>query len=143
MHEIVLNLHMHSRYSDGGGSHRDIASAAVKCGLDAVLVTDHNVLVPALRGYYRDGARQVLVLIGEELHDRNRDPQKNHLLVFGANREMAAFAADPSNLIQSINASGGLSFIAHLTDPAAPAFDEADISWVCLLYTSPSPRDCS
>lgn len=130
MHEIVLNLHLHTRYSDGGGSHRDIAAAAAKCSLDAVLVTDHNVLVPAMRGYYREGARRVLMLVGEEVHDRNRDPQKNHLLVFGAQREMAGLAAEPESLMRSINDAGGLSFIAHPTDPAARAFGEADISWV-------------
>ena len=45
MHEIILNLHMHTRYSDGAGTHADIATAAMKAGLDAVIVTDHNVLV--------------------------------------------------------------------------------------------------
>src|SRR5918996_570080 len=28
MHEIVVNLHMHTRYSDGTGIHKDIAEAA-------------------------------------------------------------------------------------------------------------------
>ena len=40
MHEIILNLHMHTRYSDGTGSHRDIARAAIRAGLEAVIVTD-------------------------------------------------------------------------------------------------------
>ena len=25
MHEVIVNLHMHTRYSDGSGIHRDIA----------------------------------------------------------------------------------------------------------------------
>ena len=25
MHEVIVNLHMHTRYSDGSGSHKDIA----------------------------------------------------------------------------------------------------------------------
>ena len=53
MHEIIVNLHMHTRYSDGSGTHKDIAEAAMKTGLDAVIVTDHNVLVQGLEGYYR------------------------------------------------------------------------------------------
>ena len=32
MHEIVINLHMHTRYSDGTGTHKDIAEAAIKTG---------------------------------------------------------------------------------------------------------------
>ena len=50
MPEIVINLHMHTRYSDGSGTHKDIAQAAIQNGLDAVIVTDHNVLVEGVEG---------------------------------------------------------------------------------------------
>ncbi|MGZ9235150.1 MAG: histidinol-phosphatase, partial [Anaerolineales bacterium] len=36
---------MHTVYSDGSGTHKDIAQAALRTGLDVVIVTDHNVLV--------------------------------------------------------------------------------------------------
>jgi hypothetical protein len=130
MHELVINLHMHTSYSDGSGTHAEIAQAALRAGLDAVIVTDHNVLVSGLMDYYRDGDRQVLLLIGEEIHDNRRDPQKNHLLVFGANRDLVGLAEDPQRLIDGVRNSGGLAFIAHPNDPAAPAFGEPDISWV-------------
>ena len=130
MHEIVINLHMHTRYSDGTGLHHDLAAAAIRAGLDALIVTDHNVLVQGLEGYYGSGERKVLLLVGEEVHDRTRKPQKNHLLVFGANREMAPYADDPQQLIRAVNQDGGLAFIAHPHDPAAPLFHEPDISWV-------------
>lgn len=130
MHEAVVNLHMHTKYSDGSGVHRDIAAAALKTGLDVVIVTDHNVLVHGFEGYYKEKARRVLMLIGEEIHDQARDPQKNHLLAFGAGRELAAFAEVPQRLIDAVRESGGLSFLAHPDDPEAPAFKETDISWV-------------
>jgi hypothetical protein len=130
MHELVINLHMHTSYSDGSGTHAEIAQAALRAGLDAVIVTDHNVLVSGLMDYYRDGDRQVLLLIGEEIHDNRRDPQKNHLLVFGANRDLVGLAEDPQRLIDGVRNSGGLAFIAHPNDPTAPAFGEPDISWV-------------
>jgi hypothetical protein len=130
MQEIVVNLHMHTRYSDGGGSHHDIAAAALKCGLDAVIVTDHNVLTGGFEGYVGDRKKRVLVLIGEEVHDQDRDPQKNHLLVMGAGTEVATLADDPQVLINSVRDSGGLCFLAHPSDPAAPAFNETDLSWV-------------
>jgi len=129
MEEIIVNLHMHTRYSDGNGTHLDIARAAILCGLDAVIVTDHNVLVQGFERYYNEGHHQVLLLIGEEVHNQDRDPQKNHLLVFGASQEMATFANDPRLLIQTIMDSGGLSFIAHPNDKAARSFNETDISW--------------
>ncbi len=130
MQEIIINLHMHTRYSDGSGSHQDIAAAALRCGLDAVIVTDHNVLVRGVEGYVRDGTRKVLMLVGEEVHDQDREPQKNHLLVFGTDKETATLADDPASLIKAVRDSGGLSFIAHPTDPAAPVFRETDIDWV-------------
>src|SRR5574339_1011607 len=137
MHEIVINLHMHTRYSDGAGTHKDIADAAIKTGLDAVIVTDHNVLVQGVEGYYRTGRNpntpvklsRVLVLVGQEVHDQDRVPQKNHLLVFNANRDLSHLADETQTLINRVNEAGGLSFIAHPKDPEAPAFNEGDISW--------------
>jgi len=130
MPEIVLNLHMHTRFSDGAGLHADIATAAMKAGLDAVIVTDHNLLVNGPAGYYKEGNQRVLLMVGEEIHDQARIPQKNHLLVFGAQRELATYAYNPQLLVDAVANAGGLSFIAHPVDPAAPSVHEADISWV-------------
>jgi len=130
MEELVTNLHMHTPYSDGHGSHHDIARAALKTGLDVVITTDHNVLVNGFEGYYQDGPHKILMLVGEEVHDQARQPQKNHMLVIGANRELATFAPNPQNLIDQVKLAGGLSFIAHPIDPALPLFHEDDLSWV-------------
>lgn len=130
MQELVVNLHIHTTYSDGHGTHAEIAQAALNAGLDAVIVTDHNVLVKGLDDYYRDGDRQVLLMVGEEIHDQARQPQKSHLLVFGAGRELSTLAWDTQLLVDSVRQAGGLAFIAHPLDPAAPQFDEEDLSWV-------------
>ncbi|MBC7875642.1 MAG: PHP domain-containing protein [Anaerolineales bacterium] len=130
MHEVVVNLHMHTRYSDGSGTHRDIAKAAFTAGVDVVIVTDHNVLVQGFEGYYKEKNKKILMLIGEEVHDQARDPQKNHLLVFGSPRELATFAENPQLLINQVRDAGGLCFLAHPDDPEAKAFKETDISWV-------------
>jgi len=130
MHEIVTNIHMHTSYSDGTGSHQDIVRAALISGLDAVIVTDHNVWVNGPEKYYEDGDRRVLLLVGEEVHDQSRAPQKNHLLVFGADQEMSTHAQDPQGLLDAVQRAGGLAFIAHPVDPPAPAIGEGDLSWV-------------
>jgi len=135
MHEIIVNLHMHTRYSDGTGTHKDIAEAAINTGLDVVIVTDHNVLVQGVEGYYRSAPsytvkpRRILLLVGQEVHDQDRVPQKNHLLIFNTNRDLSNLADDPQTLIKGVNETGGICFIAHPKDPAAPAFNEDDISW--------------
>ena len=64
-HEIVINLHMHTPYSDGSYSHGQIAQAARESGLDAVIITDHNVLVNGLEDYYGESGRRVLVMVVE------------------------------------------------------------------------------
>ena len=130
MNEYIVNLHMHTPYSDGTGSHDEIAQAAMKAGIDVVIVTDHNVWVNGPEGYYKDEEKRVLLLVGEEVHDQTRDPQKNHLLVFGANQEMARFAKEPQHLIDEVSKAGGLSFIAHPVDPESKNFGEPDLSWV-------------
>jgi hypothetical protein len=129
MHEIIVNLHMHTLYSDGQLSHAEIAAAALRAGLDAVIVTDHNVYVQGPEDYYLDSDRRVLLLVGEEIHDQARQPQKDHLLVFGAGRELAGLAWDTPRLLDHVRQSGGLAFLAHVVDPPAPAFGEDDLSW--------------
>lgn len=135
MHEIVVNLHMHTRYSDGTGTHKDIAEAGLNTGLDVVIVTDHNVLVQGVEGYYRSSPsytvkpRRILLLVGQEVHDQDRVPQKNHLLIFNSNRDLSNLADDPQTLINGVDEAKGICFIAHPKDPAAPAFNEDDISW--------------
>jgi len=130
IYEYAGNLHVHSPYSDGFGSHDQIALAAINAGLDFVVVTDHNIWVDGLDGYRYAGDRRVLLLTGEEIHDQTRQPQKNHLLTYETHQELAPLAPEPQRLIDAVNKVGGLSFLAHPFDPAAPIISELDLSWV-------------
>lgn len=129
MEELIVNLHMHTRYSDGFGTHAEIAQAGLKAGLDAVIVTDHNLLVRGPEGYYKDGNRRLLMLVGQELHDQARLPQKDHLLALGCERDLATFADDPQRLIDAVRQADGAAFLAHPFDPACPPIKQTDISW--------------
>src|SRR5438552_14694162 len=105
-YEYVGNMHMHTPYSDGAGSHAQIARAAQIAGIDFIIVTDHNVLVQGVEGYYGDDKEgYVLVLTGEEIHDQHLDPQINHFLVYGAEHELAQCAASPQGLIDAVHAA--------------------------------------
>ncbi len=127
--EIICSLHMHTPYSDGEWYHADIAQAALSAGLDCVCVTDHNIWVDGPERYYEKDGRRLLLLVGEEVHDPTRQPQKNHLLIYGARTELAGQARSPQALIDAATAAGGLTFLAHPFDPAA-AFMPEDLSWV-------------
>ena len=98
--------------------------------MDAIIITDHNIHVKGFDGYYSRNGQKVLVIVGEEIHDKTRIPQKNHLLAIGINNSHARYAKSPQKLIDSINKVQGLSFIAHPYDPELPAFGEEDLSWV-------------
>lgn len=128
--EAVGNLHNHTPYSDGALYHHDLAKAALQAGLDFVIVTDHNVWVPGLEGVYTDNkGSYVLLLTGEEIHDIGREPQCNHLLVYGAQKELSPLASNTQTLIDSVEKAGGLCFLAHPFEVAAPAVGAESIPW--------------
>ncbi len=129
MQELISNLHIHTHYSDGEGSHEDIAQAALRSGIDVVFVTDHNVLVQGTEGYRQNELRRVLLLVGEEVHDRSQQPARNHMLALGANRELSPFGDNQQHLIDQIQRAGGLSFIAHPFDLPLNMIHETGITW--------------
>jgi len=129
MHEVVGNLHMHTTTSDGHGSQDEVADAAIEAGLDFIAVTDHNVLPTELAGYYYRGHERILRLIGQEVHDVDRTPEKSHLLVYGTNEDLSRFADQPGVLIREVKKRGGISFLAHPADCGVPHYDQPDLSW--------------
>lgn len=136
IHEYVGNLHIHTPYSDGEGSHTDVAEAALLAGLDFIVFTDHNLRVGGVEGYYGDEERgYVLLLAGEEVHDRTRDPQCNHLLVYGVGHEIASQAHNLAGLINNVKKAGGMSFIAHPDDQAIAWFGEPALPWLDRFVT--------
>jgi hypothetical protein len=109
VYEYVGNPHVHTPYSDGTALHAAVAEAASQAGLDFVIVTDHNIWVDGVEGYYDD----VLLLVGEELHDVRCRPQANHLLAFNAEAELAPLTSDAQDLIDGVREEGGFCYMAH------------------------------
>lgn len=106
-------LHAHSLYSDGTGKIPDIARVADECGLDFLIMTDHDTLQP-------------LVDIGESFHGRTLlllgcevSPPTNHLLAFGASI-CPDHANPPQQYIDELRAQGALTFLAHPHDLGVP-----------------------
>jgi predicted metal-dependent phosphoesterase TrpH len=128
--EAVGNMHMHTPYSDGEKLHADIADDAIKAGVDFIIVTDHNVWVDGVEGYYENGNGRVLLLSGEEVHNPRRRPQASHFLAYGAERELACFAANPQDLIDQTIAAGGYGFLAHPhEEPPESLLGIGDLGW--------------
>jgi hypothetical protein len=129
MHESKFSIHIHTTYSDGSANHHKLVQIAAEAGLDGIITTDHNIWIGGLEGYYGEGKKKVMLLVGEEVHDRTLDPPSNHMLVIGAQKEMSPYADNPQRLIDQIQRSHGLSFIAHPVEDALEMFHEKDFSW--------------
>lgn len=129
MIELIANLHIHTQFSDGSETHKNIAEIGLQAGLDVLVITDHNVLVRGIDPYHEKEGKRLLLLIGQEVHDPTRIPQKSHLLVFGGDRDLATFGSDPQKVIDKARQSGALTFIAHPNERDLPAFHQTDITW--------------
>lgn len=128
-HHYSGNMHIHTRYSDGEKWHADVAHDAIAAGLDFIIVTDHNVYVTGVEGYYENEAGRVLLLTGEEVHNVRRRPQASHFLAYGAGKELATYAADPQALIDQTLNAGGYGFLAHPHEDDLALIDSSDLGW--------------
>jgi len=125
----VGNMHMHSRYSDGKKWHKEIAEDAIRAGLDFIIVTDHNIFVKGLEGYYENENGRVLLLPGEEVNNPRRQPQASHFLAYGAETELAPYAPNPQELIDATNATGGYGFLAHPHEKGLSKLGQHNLGW--------------
>jgi hypothetical protein len=108
MHDLACVVHLHSTYSDGTGTVRQIARAARRAKADVVLLTDHDTLAAKRNGeegWYGD----VLLLVGEEVSPRRR----NHYLAFGIDSEIDHSGLDGAGICAAVRAAGGFGFAAH------------------------------
>ena len=115
LHDLACVIHAHSRHSDGTGTIPQVAAAARRAGLDAVLMTDHDTLAGrADEGWHGP----VLVLVGEEISPRGR----NHTLAFGVDRHVRHRGLDAAEICVEVEAQGGVSFAAHPFSRGSEAF---------------------
>ena len=108
--EYFGNIHMHTTHSDGTGSFDDLIAGAAQGQLDFVFVTDHNVLVREEEEGYRRG---ILTLVGQEVHDTEREESGNHLLCLGVETDVSDQAKDPQVLVDAVRQQDALAVLAH------------------------------
>jgi hypothetical protein len=108
MHDLACVVHLHSTYSDGTGTVRQIARAGRRAGVDVVLLTDHDTLEAKRRGeegWYGD----VLLLVGEEVSPRRH----NHYLAFGIDEPIDHRGLEADGICRAVAKAGGVGFAAH------------------------------
>ncbi len=109
-YEYRAVLHVHSTYSDGTGTVREIIDEAHRAGLDILWLTDHNTDGAAIDpgpGYYGS----LLFLVGAEV-----TPPRNHTLVLG-HAHLPSHEEPLESIVSQVLAQGALAFIAHPDDP--------------------------
>jgi hypothetical protein len=120
MHDVACVVHLHSLYSDGTGTVREIARAARRARADAVLLTDHDTLEAKRRG--EEGWHgDVLVLVGEEVSPRGR----NHYLAFDIEEPIKHRGLDAAGICKAVRDAGGFGFAAHPFSQGSPRFNRA------------------
>jgi len=100
-------LHIHSTYSDGGGTISQIVEAAQKVGLDYAILTDHNTLKPLQDGH-EGWHGNTLLLIGTEL-----SLPAGHYLALNVPRDFVWDSSNTQRAINQVNAVGGFGLLAH------------------------------
>jgi hypothetical protein len=129
LHDYTGVIHLHSAYSfDGRTPVPEILTAARRCGLDFLLLTDHSTLQARADGFegWHDG---ILLVVGEEIA-----PRFNHYLAFG-HRQPVATEGHPSRLtaqitIDQVQALGGIGIIAHPDHQGTALFHVKHYPWI-------------
>lgn len=125
MFEYVGSLHIHTNYSDGTGTIKEIAGYANEVGLDFVAVTDHNTLRAKEEkedGWYGDS----FVMVGCEINDKKN---LNHYLAFDI-KEAFSTRLPAKEYVQRVNEAGGIGFIAHPHEKRDSMKEHPPYPWV-------------
>lgn len=122
-------LHVHTDHSDGDGTVEEVVEAARHCGLNFVVLTDHNTrgLAEEIEGWHEG----VLVLCGEEV-----TTPEGHFLAFESAVELGPMSALSEALAKARSHHASVVSVHHQLPhpvsaplvPPALSFGEADLA---------------
>jgi hypothetical protein len=107
-HEYVGSLHLHSCYSDGSGTLREMTAAGARAGVDFFVLTEHDTLAgreDRWQGWH-DG---VLVIVGVEITCRER----SHVVTFGPADVRGLRWKPLRRVLFDLKNQGAAAFVAH------------------------------
>lgn len=105
---LEVDLHAHTRFADGLLSPFDLVIQARRRGLDALAITDHNMLFPARMGrWYSRTFGGPTILLGEEITTRDY-----HVHGVGLTERVDA-SLPLSQVIDEVHRQGGIIIAAH------------------------------
>jgi len=126
---LEVDLHSHTRFSDGFLSPFDLVIHARRHNLDALAITEHNMIFPAKLGaWFTRKTGGPTVLLGEEI-----TTNRYHVHGVGLTRKVDA-SLPLSAVIDDIHAQGGIVIAAHPVKrfwptlvPLRDRFDAAEV----------------
>jgi predicted metal-dependent phosphoesterase TrpH len=126
---LEADLHSHTRFSDGFLSPFDLVIHARRRGLDALAITDHNMVFPAKLGaWFTRKTGGPTILVGEEITTR-----RYHVHGVGLTAKVDASRPLPE-VIDEIHRQGGIVIAAHpvhqFWDALVPLRDRLDATEV-------------
>jgi hypothetical protein len=105
---LEVDLHSHTRFADGLLSPFDLVIQARRRSLDALAITDHNILFPALIGrWYARATGGPTILVGEEITARDY-----HVHGVGLTERVDA-SLPLAKVIDEVHRQGGILIVAH------------------------------
>jgi len=108
MHELIGAIHIHTVYSDGSGTLREVTAAAACAGLDFLILTDHDTRQARADGWqgWHDG---VLVVVGVEVSCQNR----THVVVLGEADARGLRFKPLRRVLFDLTRQGAWALVAH------------------------------
>jgi len=106
--EYTGAIHIHTTYSDGDGSFNEVVEAATGCGLDYVILSDHDTLECRRDG--REGRHDGVLFLAEQ----EVSPRDGHCLVIGSDLLIEVKRSDKvDRIFEQLQEKGGSGFAAH------------------------------
>ncbi|HHE76623.1 MAG TPA: PHP domain-containing protein [Candidatus Parcubacteria bacterium] len=107
---MKADLHIHTTFSDGLSSPKEVVSAAIKKGINCICVTDHNEIKGAIEAMRFAFDKDILVIPGIEVTTKS-----GHILGINVKKEIKK-GLSPEKTIEEIRKQGGVAVIAHPFD---------------------------
>ncbi len=109
MNWVRAVFHVHTVYSDGRASFRDLLQAARTCGVDLIFLTDHDTLeTRAISGWHK----HCYLFPGAEVTLRDN----SHILVLGARKLPPPRTETSASALRFFRRQGALCIVAHPFD---------------------------
>jgi len=120
---VTIDLHTHSRVSDGTASPRELVHAAADAGLDVVALTDHDTTLGWDEAAAAAAEAGIGLVRGIEISTRHHDAGV-HLLAYLPDPADAALQAELARIVQG-REDRVPTMLARLRDLGVPATEEA------------------